>query len=177
MGPRGRGGYTIPTKRYDMGFEWDIPWDGIFLGPPIPYIQWDPIKMLFLEAILLAAAAESHVGATLEAILGAILLGPHSSHHSSHHRIGSQCGSQTSLRCSNITPKCGSQNGFQYDSQWDVPRIYHPMGYPIKIPYHISKDMGSKVVIPYHPMVWDHTPISHTIPYLSGHYKYYIPLK
>ena len=55
------GVHIIPTKKYDMGSQWDVPWDGIFLG--------HPIGMLFLEVhvgdILLAAVAESHLGCTL----------------------------------------------------------------------------------------------------------------
>ena len=42
------------------------------------------------------------------------------------------------------------------------------MGRPIKNPYHTSNAMGPQPCIPYHPIVWDHTPISHTIPYLFG---------
>ena len=51
---------------HGMVYSWDVPWDGIFLGPPIPYIPWDPIKILFLEVILgaiLGATFGSHIAA------------------------------------------------------------------------------------------------------------------
>ena len=68
-------GYRAETPYYcwyGMGSQWDVPWDGIFLRHPNGMSHWDPIGMLFLEvylrATLLAAAAESHLGAILGAI-------------------------------------------------------------------------------------------------------------
>ena len=58
---------------HGMGYSWDVLWGGVFLGHPNGMSHWDPIGMLFFEVTLLAAAAESHLRAILEAIFGSYI--------------------------------------------------------------------------------------------------------
>ena len=34
---------------YGIGSQWDVSWDGVFMGHPNGMSHWDPIGMLFLE--------------------------------------------------------------------------------------------------------------------------------